>query len=388
MKSYNHLFEKIVNRENINLAIDNASKRKNRRPDVRYVKRHRTEMIEKVRNMLLNDKFKPQIHKMRKIFDGSSRKERYIIQPFFYRNAIGEEVFEQIVQHAVMQVLQPILLKSMYKFSCGSIPKRGGSYGKKYLSKYIRENNNANIKYCCKIDVHHYYESVNIPILKEKLRKIIHDERALKIIFAILDSNKAVYNGEIQEKGLPIGFYTSQWFANFYLTSFDHYVKEELNANFYIRYIDDMVLFGRNKKELHKILKSIKSYLSDLKLELKDNYQVFRFDTGHGKGRPIDFMGYKFYRNRTTLRKRILAGATKKAIKISKKKQITIYDAQQFLSRLGWFKSTKTYKFYNKYINTRLNVKRLQKLVSKKAKGVKNETKIQRSKKSKRADSH
>ena len=77
-------------------------------------------------------------------------------------------------------------------------------------------------------------------------------------------------------KGIPIGNYLSQYFANIYLTYFDHYVKEKMKVKYYFRYADDMVFLHQDKKELRKIYKEINTYLKDeLKLEIKHNYQIF-----------------------------------------------------------------------------------------------------------------
>ena len=78
----------------------------------------------------------------------------------------------------------------------------------------------------------------------------------------------------------------------------DHYIKEQLGAVHYIRYMDDMVIFGSNKKVLHRTRQAISDYLeNELGLSLKDNWQVFRFSYGNGKGRDLDFMGFRFFRN-------------------------------------------------------------------------------------------
>lgn len=74
----------------------------------------------------------------------------------------------------------------------------------------------------------------------------------LWLIDSIIDSSK---------EGLPIGNYTSQWFANFYLEDLDHYIKETLKVKYYIRYMDDMVLFSNNKKELKKVKLAIDDFL-------------------------------------------------------------------------------------------------------------------------------
>ena len=125
----------------------------------------------------------------------------------------------------------------------------------------------------------------------------------------IIDSNVAIFpDGHEERVGVPIGYYTSQWFANFYLQDFDHYVKEVLKAGAYIRYVDDIVIFGRNKKELRKTFEAMREELSKLGLTVKKNYRLFRFDyidkkDGKRKGCFLDFMGFRFYRDKTTLRR-------------------------------------------------------------------------------------
>lgn len=81
------------------------------------------------------------------------------------------------------------------------------------------------------------------------------------------------------------GNFTSQWFANFYLQDLDHYIKEKLKVKYYLRYMDDMLLFGRNKKELHKCRELVDEYLHKEGLRLKENWQLFKTDS-----RPIDFL--------------------------------------------------------------------------------------------------
>lgn len=382
MKSYNHLFEELISRKNILRAIFNSSKRKRKRKDVSYILEHQDETVLKVQNLFKNG-FPPQIHKATEIYDKSGHKTRHIVKPYYCKNYEGREVFEQIVHHAVIQVLQPIFMHGMYEFSCGSIPGRGGHYGKKYLEKYIRENPGTKIKYCCKFDIRHFYESINTEILKNKFRKVIHDEKMLNILFSIIDSNEVIYKNEITKKGLLIGFYPSQWFANWFLQDFDHYVKEVLKIKCYVRYVDDIVILSPNKRDLRRQFEQIREYLAGIDLQIKDNYQIFKFvyeKNGKTYGRPIDFMGFKFYRNRTTLRKSIVNSSTKKARKVCKKEKITHYDASQILSYTGWYKCTDTYKFFQTNIANRVNLGTCKDLISrhtKKEKGEQNAFRLQ-----------
>lgn len=172
-------------------------------------------------------------------------------------------------------------------------------------------------------------------------------------------------------QGLPLGFYTSQWFSNFMLQPLDHYIKEELHAVHYIRYMDDMVIFGRNKKELHRMREEIETYLRErLDLKLKGNWQVFRFDyierkTGKRKGRPLDFMGFQFYHDKTILRESIMLSCTRKVNRVAKKETITWYDATAILSYMGYLSHTDTYDMYLQRVKPFVNVKKMKRIVSK-----------------------
>ena len=303
----------------------------------------------------------PPHRKAIKIFDGSSKKERLIIVPQY--------IYEQIVHHAVIQILQPLLMRGMYVYSCGSVPNRGIHYGKKYIEKYIREHKDkTDIKYCLKFDIRHFYQSVDTNLLMDKFKRIIKDKNMLAIIQSILNSNLAEYEGKIIDMGLPIGYYTSQWFANFFLQDFDHFVKEKLHVKCYVRYVDDIVIFGNNKRELHNTFYAIKDFLEKEHLSVKDNWQIFKFHyinkKGKEIGRPLDFMGFKFYRNKTAIRKSILLKATRKARKISKKKKVTWYDSAQLISYLGWFSHSNCHNVYEKHIKPFANIKTCKKIIS------------------------
>lgn len=132
--------------------------------------------------------------------------------------------------------------------------------------------------------------------------------------------------------------------------------------------MDDTVIFGSNKRQLHKIRKSISKYLEcNLGLNMKENWQVFRFDyikNSKHYGRPLDFMGFKFYRDKVVLRRNILLKATRKAKKIYKKNFSTIYDARQMMAYNGWFKYTNTYNVYIKRIKPYVNFKSIKRQIA------------------------
>ena len=195
----------------------------------------------------------------------------------------------------------------------------------------------------------------------------------MNLLFTVIDETEA---------GLPLGFYTSQWLANWYLQDLDHFIKEKLHAVHYIRYMDDMVIFGSNKRKLHAMQKSVEEYLNkQLGLEMNPKWQVYRFihfDKSKNKyvGRDLDFMGFRFFGFKTIMRKSIMYKATRKANRMLKKSRVNVYDARQMLSYLGWFDHTDTYNVYIGYIKPKVTVKRLKRRIAAEDKRKSKEKKI------------
>jgi retron-type reverse transcriptase len=354
MKSYNHLMERYLSKENYREAVRNCTRRKGKNgrknKRMRYIRDHADEMEPYFLNEAAH--FKSSEHTPKTIYDGVRRKKRQILIP---------TEREQVIHHMAMNVMQPIFQKGMYEHSYGSIPGRGAHAAKKRIEKWIRKGGRS-VKYVLKMDIKKYYDSVPHDILKRKLAEIVHDQEFLTVLYEIVDANGT-------DRGIPIGFYTSQWFANWYLTELDHYIKEVLHVKYFVRYVDDMVIFGGNKRELHQIRRAIEAYLRErLGLTMKENWQVYLFHyikrSGKEIGRDLDFLGFRFYRNRTTLRRSVMLKATRKARRIAKKSVKTIYDCRQMLSYLGWIKATDTYGMYRKHVKPFVNFQNLKRRAS------------------------
>ena len=184
-----------------------------------------------------------------------------------------------------------------------------------------------NTTYCLKIDIKKFYPNVDNNILKQLLRKKFKDDDLLILLDEIIDSNK----------GLPIGNLLSQYFGNFYLNYFDHWLKEELKLKNIFRYCDDIVILGNNKDDLRIILNKIKDYLQiNLKLELS-NHQIFPI-----KSRGIDFLGYVIYHDCVYLRKSIKLDWIKMIKYNRNNKSIISYN--------GWLKYCNSINLRRKYL--------------------------------------
>lgn len=348
MKTYKHLWEDFISEENMMLGIYTSSEGKRQREDVASVFEHPYEYLDQLR--VYAEHFVNSDHQEIEIEDGISHKKRKIIIP---------DYCEQVVHHMVTNLLIPIFSKSLYEHSYGSIPGRGAHDAKHRIESWINKHP-KHVKYVLKIDIHHFFNSISHKKLMKRLREIIKDDRFLEVVEEIIS---------VQDKGLPLGFFTSQWLANWYLSKLDHYIKEELHVKYYVRYMDDMVIFHSNKKELHQIQKDIAWYLrTEMDLDMKDNWQVYRFSyikKGEDLGRDLDFMGFRFYRNRTIIRKNIMYKCTRKASKIGKKDMATIYDCRQMLSYLGWIDATDTHHMYEEWVRPNVNFGKMKKHISK-----------------------
>ena len=344
-------------------ALNNAIKRKTWRQEVQDLLAHKDEVKAQIREDILNRRLKQIIHRGYRRLDGAMKKERIIVQPYFTRTRP-----EQWIQHIAIEAVRPIISKGFYFHSCGSVPQKGVHCGKKYLAKYIKKHQ-KDVRYCLKIDVRKFYQSINTDLLKYKLERIIKDDLMLYLLYWIIDNNVAILDdGSVIAGGLPVGGYPSQYFANFFLQDFDHYLKEVVKVDFYMRYMDDIVILARNKRELHSVLKTIREYLQGIGLELKSNYQVFKFHyinkRGEESGRFIDFMGFKFYRNRTTIRKATFLRACRIARKIGRTKRLTLKRAYKIISYKGWFDSSDSFQAYEKYILKYVSVRKCKELIS------------------------
>lgn len=233
---------------------------------------------------------------------------------------------DKIINHMVGYIVFDVLEKSLIDSNVAVRVNKGTSYGIKLVKKYIKKLNYN--YYCLKIDIKKYFYSINHNILKDLLNKKIKDKLFLDIVYKIIDSSDEDYILEYAKKhnislkkgyGLPIGNLTSQILGIFYLNKIDHYIKEELKIKYYIRYMDDMVLFHKDKNYLKFCLDKIIIYLKKYDLELNNKTIITK--------NSLCFLGYRFYN---------------KKIKILSKNRRRIYKKLRLLK----------YHNYNKYIKS------------------------------------
>lgn len=281
-----------------------------------------------IQQMLMNKTYKVSSYNYKTINDRG--KQRLLAKLPYYP--------DRIIQWAIMLVIGPILDKNFCYHTCASLPQRGASRAQKLLRKYIRQCNDE--PYCLKLDIYHFYPSIDKEILKSQLETKFKDKELLQLLFQIIDSYKLT--------GIPIGSYLSQYLANFYLSGFDHYLKEQLKCKFVIRYMDDIVIIADNKEFLHNILTVVEEYLDiNLNLKLKPNYQIFPV-----KSRGVDFVGYRQFIGYSLLRKSTTIRMKKKMKKLQSRTQLSYSDCCSIRSYYGWLSHCDSTRLRRKYMNS------------------------------------
>ena len=268
---------------------------------------------ERLRQLVISGQFHTSAYRSMIVYEP---KKRVIYKLPYYP--------DRIVQHAVMNIIRPILIGRFIHDSYACVEGKGQMRASQRCSQFVRRN-----QYCLKCDVHHFYPSIRHDILSEMFHKMIKDEKFM----AILDDIIYSFEGETNA---PIGNYTSQWFGNFYLTKLDYYVKQELKIKDYLRYCDDFLLFSNDKKYLHECRRKIEAFLWN---ELRLTYsKAYVFDVKQG----VDFCGYRAFGKYMLLRK-----STAKRIKRRVTHVYPRYTEEKrnasIASTMGWLKHCNSY---------------------------------------------
>lgn len=344
-KKVGYLYEKMCDRDLIRKTILEGTRGKRKRGDVVAVLADLDGYVERTYQMLMDGSYVPTTPRLKLIFDLSCQKERVIhIVPYW-----PDGLMHQLCVHA----MQDVLMRGMYRWSCASVPGRGNKCAGDYVRRAL-DRDPKGTRYCLKMDIKQYYPSISPRRMIWALARKIKDKRFLKLVYEIMDSNP--------EGGLAIGYYLNQWLANYYLEPLDNFILTLPGVNHYVRNMDDMVLLGPNKKLLHRARREVEAFLNRrLGLRLKENWQVFPV-----KSRGIDFVGYRFFRHHTTMRRRNFLKFTRQCRRVAKKlrdkRKIPFHTAAGLLSRAGQLKHCDSHAIRVKYIDP-IGVKRLKNVV-------------------------
>lgn len=356
MKRVGHIFDELISDANLSKAIDEVNRthhwKARHKPNktTAWVELTKADRITVLREIIASgfDQKPPRIIER---YDASARKWRIISEPIQWP--------DQYIHHALIQVIQPVLMRGMDLYCCGSIRGRGTHYAKKAIEKWM-SNDKKGTRYCLTADIKHFYDSLRPEVVMNRMRELIKDSRILDLI------------ERITSDGIKIGAYPSQWFANTTLQPLDHMIRQSGLCSRYVRYMDNITVFGANKRHLRKLKKMIAMWLKDHKLELKGDWQIFPvIGERRPNGRMPNAVGYRYGRGYTILRKHNLF-RLKKAIRKYRKREgkISPRAAESILSRLGQLKHCNNTQIYKEMFRGEHIIKALKQYVRKKRKGL------------------
>ena len=312
MKPIKGLWEQIVSYENLLEAYKSAAKGKRFRPEVLIYTDDLEHNLSRLQSDLMNGTYKTGRY-----------HEFYVYEPK-KRLVMALPFYDRVAQWAIYRVLNPYLAKGYIKDSYACIDGRGihaASARLKYFAGLI-ERENGGKGYYLKLDISKYFYRINHEVLLKLLRKRFGDRELISVLERIVCSDVpfglplGASPGEskrIYGVGMPIGNLTSQMFANFYLNELDQYIKRELKAHCYVRYMDDMIIVAKEKSELHEYRRKIERFLNrELKLNLNEKTTIRPLSLG------IDFCGYKVWSTHIKLRKQTALKMKRRLKKLEK----------------------------------------------------------------------
>lgn len=335
-KRVGFLYQKMLDRAFITETIRLASKGKRKRRSVRRVLANIDAYAEKLLVMLRTDSYKPTPPRIKRVYDVSSRKWRDIKVVPFYPDGC--------VHWLCVRAMQPVLMRGMHHWSCASIPGRGGARAMRQIKRMVQRRPKDS-RYCAQMDVRKFYDSIPPDGIRRALERKIKDRRFVDLVMLII------------EGGLAIGYYICQWLANYYLETLDRVLCACKGVACVVRYMDNVTIFGRSKRALHKAVKAARAHLATLGLTLKGDWQVYPVSK-----RKVDAIGYRYGRGAVVLRKRALIRTLRQLRRAAKRDRISPKMAHALLSRLGRLKWCASKTIMDKYVRP-IGVRKLKGVV-------------------------
>ncbi len=328
-KRIDNIFDQSLKFKYMYEAFDRTSECKRYNKEVILYKMNLANNITNTLKALLNNTYKIGEYNKFKI---TKPKER-IIQSLPFKDRIVQQWY-------VEQFIKPIFIPKFITDSYACIPGRGVHSAVRRLKKFLY---NAYLKnkdsYILKCDIAKFFYTINKDILYNIITKYIKDKKVLNLTKIFIYDND-------ESLGIPIGNYTSQYFANIYMNVFDHYIKEQCKVKYYVRYVDDFILVLDSKEQCILIKQKIEKFLNEnLGLKLNSKTTYFKINCG------VNFLGYKVFYNHILLRtsnKKKIYKKIKKLNKLYENKTFDFEKARQSLnSWIGHAKNANSYHLIN-----------------------------------------
>lgn len=254
MKSLKHVFEQVVDYDNLYRAYLNARLCKRYRYDVLQFTAHLEDNLSAIQEELINGTYK--LGRYREFYIYEPKQRLIMAQPFK----------DRVVQWAIYQILHPAFAKGYISDSYACIQGRGTHKAVERLQYWLKlVSRKQNPYYYLKLDISKYFYRIDHEVLLSILERRIRDKKMIDLLSITIKSNETNFglpagkspsevckSERLCDKGMPVGNLSSQMFANLYLNELDQYCKHTLRIHYYVRYMDDVIILADNKKQLHE----------------------------------------------------------------------------------------------------------------------------------------
>ena len=263
MKRHDDHWGQVVAWENLLLAARKSQRGKRKREIVQRFHFHEESHLLRLQQELIYGSYRPGAFHTHWI----NRPKARLISAAPYR--------DRVVHHAVMNVLEPILDRRFHQDSFACRKGKGTHAASRRLQELMRRN-----CYAVHCDIHKFFPSIDHLMLKEMFRRLIKDDRMLRLLDLIVDTANEqevvqhwfpgddLWTPLERRRGLPIGNLTSQWLANWYLNDLDYFVTSLRGVGGYVRYCDDFILLDNDRSWLQELVHHVQAFLANKRLFL------------------------------------------------------------------------------------------------------------------------
>jgi RNA-directed DNA polymerase len=324
MKRYGNLWAQIIEFGNLLAAARQAQKGKRFYGNVLAFNYYLEQELWQLQTELADKSYHPGKYRTFMIRDPKAR----LISAAPYR--------DRVVHHALCNVIMPLLERTLIGDTYANRLGYGTHRALKRFTEFARS-----YRYCLQCDIQKYFPSIDHEILKHLICQKIKCPDTLWLINTIIDaSNEQMpvmeyFPGDdlltplLRRKGLPIGNLTSQFFANLYLSPFDHFVKRQLKLKHYLRYVDDFAAFSDDRQELAEARIAMEEYLAAMRLKMHPIKSQL-FETQHG----ANFVGFRVLPDRIRVRNDNLKRARKRMKVLQRRYEIGDINLKPLVQRL------------------------------------------------------
>lgn len=264
-------------------AFLRASKSRSHHPAIVKFKRNLTSNLGYIMDVVGQGEYKVSPYNVFEIYDPKQR----IIKSLPIEDRI-------LHQWLVEEFIKPYYVPRFIDDTYACLEHRGNHAAAYRIQAYMRKMYASYGKYyILKMDISKFFYRIDKDILFGIIKKSVADPALLQLIYNV------IYDDETEKVGIPIGNYTSQYFANIYLNELDQYCKRVLKIKYYVRYMDDFIALAPNRQTAKLWYDAMQKFV-ETKLNLTLNPKSKYFPSGHA----LEFVGYKIFETRMLLRKR------------------------------------------------------------------------------------